>query len=153
MKKQFAIILIALIAIAAYAPRASAQASVKGVVKDAEGKPIANAVVLYSNQDNGTKYNLKTNAKGEYFSLGITIGKYNVILYRTADDQAAGKEADRQNNFPVQMGENNLDLDMKAAIETQAKSAGMTADQLKAKEDERSKAIKENARIKTLNEK
>ena len=41
MKKHFAILLFALLAVAAFAPRASAQASVKGVVKDAEGKPIA----------------------------------------------------------------------------------------------------------------
>lgn len=153
MKRHFRFLLFAILALGAYAPEAIAQGSVKGVVKDAEGKPIADAVVFYSNQDNGQKYTLKTNKRGEYFSLGITPGKYNVVVYRTADDQMAGKEADRQNGFPVQMGENTLDLDMKKALEEQAKGAGMTAEQVKQKEDERSKVMKENANIKSLNEK
>ena len=54
-------------------------------------------VVVYANQDNGQKYTLKTNKKGEYFSLGIAAGKYNVILYRNADDLKANKEL-----FPLQ---------------------------------------------------
>ena len=48
-------------------------------------------VVVYANLDNGQKYTLKTNKKGEYFSLGITPGKYNVTLYKSADDQKAGQ--------------------------------------------------------------
>ena len=48
-----------------------------------------------SNTDNGRKYNLKTNKKGEYFSLGIEPGKYKVTL--TQD----GKQLDQVNNFPV----------------------------------------------------
>lgn len=153
MRRYFAIFLFVVLAFAAYVPRAFAQGSVKGVVKDAEGKPIADAIVLYANLDNGQKYTLKTNKKGEYFSLGITVGKYNVVLYRSAEDQAAGKEADHVNNYQVQMGENSLDLDMKKELEQAAKGAGMTAEQMKQKEDERSKVLKENANIKQLNEK
>ncbi len=67
-------------------------------------------VVLWANLDNGQKYTLKTNKKGEYFSLGITPGKYNVTLYKTADDQKAGKEIDHVNGFPVQLDENTAGL-------------------------------------------
>ena len=49
--------------------------------------------------DNGQKYTLKTNKKGEYFSLGLTPGKYNVTLYKNADDQKANKEMDHVNGF------------------------------------------------------
>jgi tetratricopeptide (TPR) repeat protein len=153
MKKHFAILLFALLALGVWATPALAQGSVKGVCKDADGKPIADAIVVYANQDNGQKYTLKTNKKGEYFSLGITPGKYNVTLYRNAEDQAAGKVADNQNGFPVQMDENTLDLDMKKALADQAKGAGVTTEQLKQKEDERSKIVKENDTIKVLNEK
>ncbi len=32
-------------------------------------------IVVYANQDNGQKYTLKTNKKGEYFSLGVAAGQ------------------------------------------------------------------------------
>lgn len=155
MKKHYAILLLAVLTVGLCVVPVLAQSSgtVKGVCRDADGKPIADAIVVYANLDNGQKYTLKTNKKGEYFSLGITPGKYNVTLYRNADDQKAGKEADHVNNYQVQLDENNLDMDMKKEMEEQAKGAGMTAEQLKQKEDERSKVMKENNTIKSLNEK
>jgi tetratricopeptide (TPR) repeat protein len=155
MKKHFAIPLFAILALGLCVPPVLAQSSgtIKGVCKDSDGKPIADAIVVYANLDNGQKYTLKTNKKGEYFSLGITPGKYNVTLYRNADDQKANKEADSVKNFPVQLDENTLDLDMKKELEEQAKGAGMTTEQVKQKEDERSKIMKENNTIKSLNEK
>jgi tetratricopeptide (TPR) repeat protein len=155
MKKHFAILSFVVLVLGLCVSPAFAQSSgsVKGVCKDADGKPIANAIVVYANLDNGQKYNLTTNKKGEYFSLGITPGKYNVTLYKNADDEKAGKEADHVNNYQVQLDENSLDLDMKKELEQQAKGAGMTADQMKAKEDERTSALKENNTIKGLNEK
>jgi tetratricopeptide (TPR) repeat protein len=152
MKKHFAILLFAILALGVGAPRLFAQGTIKGVCKDADGKPIAGAVVVYANLDNGQKVTLTTNKKGEYFSLGITPGKYNVFLYRSADDQKANKEADHVNNFQVQMEENTLDLDMKKEIEQAAKGAGMTADQMKEKQSENEKITKENMTIKSLNE-
>ena len=79
MKKHFAIIVFVILALGLCVPPVFAQASgtIKGTCKDAEGKPIAGAVVEYDNLDNGQKYTLKTNRKGEYFSLGVTPGKYN----------------------------------------------------------------------------
>ena len=59
--------------------RAGCSGTVKGVCKDIEGNPIADGVVVFVNQDNGQKYTLKTNKKGEYFSLGVGSGTYNVI--------------------------------------------------------------------------
>jgi tetratricopeptide (TPR) repeat protein len=156
MKKHFAIFLFAMVALGLCVPSVFAQASgtVKGVCKDSDGKPIADGVVVYANQDNGQKYTLKTNKKGEYFSLGLTPGKYNVTFYKTADDQKAGTEADHVNNAQVQIDENPpLDFDLKKEREQQAKGAGLTPDQLKKQEDERAKAQKENGTIKQLNEK
>src|ERR1700689_3225336 len=82
MKKYFVILLFAILALGLCLPPAFAQASgtVKGVCKDATGAPVADGVVVWANQDNGQKYTLKTNKKGEYFSLGLTPGKYNVTL-------------------------------------------------------------------------
>jgi tetratricopeptide (TPR) repeat protein len=155
MKKHFAFLLFALLVLGLCVSPVFAQSSgtVKGVCKDADGKPIADAIVVYANLDNGQKYTLKTNKKGEYFSLGITPGKYNVTLYKNADDEKAGKEADHVNGFQVQLDENNLDLDMKKEMEQAAKSAGMSAEQMKQKEQEQAKVQKENTTIKSLNEK
>jgi len=77
MKKHLAIMFVAVMALGLCVPHVLAQASgtVKGVCKDQQGNPIADGVVVYSNLDNGQKYVLKTNKKGEYFSLGLTPGK------------------------------------------------------------------------------
>jgi tetratricopeptide (TPR) repeat protein len=156
MKKHFAILLFAVVALGLCVPSVFAQASgtVKGECKDSDGKPIADGIVVYANLDNGQKYTLKTNKKGEYFSLGLTPGKYNVTFYKTADDQKAGKEADHVNNAQVQIDENPpLDFDLKKELEQQAKGVGMTTEQVKKQEDERAKVQKENGTIKQLNEK
>ncbi len=155
MKKQSAIILLTVLALAMSAPQLFAQASgsVKGVCRDAEGKPIVGAVVEYTNLDNGQKYNLKTNKNGEYFSLGLTPGKYKVTLYKTPDDQKANKELYHINGFQVSLDENNLDLDMKKEAENQAKGQGLSPEQLKQMQEQQAKNQKETLTVKQLNEK
>ncbi len=154
MKKQFAILLLAVLAPGLWSiPVVAQTGSVQGACKDADGNLLVGAVVVYANLENGQKYTLTTNKKGEYFSLGLTPGKYNVTLYRNADDQKANKEAYHVNNYAVQLDQNTLDLDMKKERQEQAKAAGITTEQAKAKDEEREKAIKENNTIKSLNEK
>jgi tetratricopeptide (TPR) repeat protein len=155
MKKHFSIVLITLLTAALSAPVAFAQASgtVKGTCKDAQGNPIADAIVIYANQDNGQKYQLKTNKKGEYFSLGLTPGKYNVSLYKTADDMKANKTLDFVKGFPVQLDENTLDFDQKKEQEKQAKGEGITPEQLKAMQEQQAKQQKETNTVKNLQSK
>ena len=155
MKKHFAILFSAGLALGLCVPQVFAQASgsVKGVCKDAQGGPIVDGVVVYTNLDNGQKYTLKTNKKGEYFSLGVSPGKYNVSLYRSADDQKAAKEADHVNGFQVQLDENTLDFDLKKEQENQAKGVGLTPEQLKQRQEQQEKQSKEVNTVKTLNEK
>jgi tetratricopeptide (TPR) repeat protein len=155
MKKHFAIFVFVVLAAAFCAPAVFAQASgsVKGVCKDSQGNPIADAVVVYANQDNGQKYTLKTNKKGEYFSLGLSPGKYLVTLYKDADDLKANKEIDHVKGFPVSLDENTLDFDEKKAMENQAKGVGLTPEQLKQQQEQQSKQSKEVNTVKSLNEK
>ncbi|MGD0271156.1 MAG: tetratricopeptide repeat protein [Candidatus Sulfotelmatobacter sp.] len=155
MKKHFAVFVLVLAMLALCAPLGFAQASatVKGTCKDAQGNPIPDAIVVFVNQNNGQKYQLKTNKKGEYFSLGLTAGAYNVTLYKNADDLKAGKELSRANNFPVALGEDTLDFDMKKEQEKAAASQGMTPEQLKQRQEQIEKQQKESGTIKTLNEK
>lgn len=156
MKKHFAIILFALLTLAVCIPAAIAQSSgtVQGTCKDAQGAPIPGAVVVFNNLDNGQKYPLKTNKKGEYFSLGLSPGKYNVVMYKTPDDQKAGKEADHVNGYSVQIGDNNpLDFDLKKEQENQAKGVGLTPEQLKQMQEQQEKQKKEVNTVKSLNDK
>ena len=71
MKKLFIIPLLLVLVVGLCAPAAFAQAmgSVKGTVRDAEGKPIPGVTVEWFGMETGRKYTLKTNGKGEYFSL------------------------------------------------------------------------------------
>jgi tetratricopeptide (TPR) repeat protein len=127
--------------------------TVKGVAKDVQGTPLVDAVVLYANQDTGQKYSLKTNKKGEYFSLGVASGKYTVTLYKTADDAKANKEMFHVNGFQVQLDENTLDFDMKKEQEKQAQGQGLTPEQLKQRQEALEKQKKEVNTVKALNEK
>jgi tetratricopeptide (TPR) repeat protein len=120
---------------------------VSGVCKDVEGKPIAQAEVEWLGVETGRKYTLKTNNKGEYFSLGVVPGKYNVVLSKD------GKELFHLNGLHVGLDELKQDFDLKKELTTSAQAQGMTADQAKAKTEAAEKAAKENKTIGTLNEK
>ena len=155
MKKHLAIFAFVVLAAGLCVPPAFAQASgtVKGVCKDQQGNPIADAVVVWANQDNGQKYTLKTNKKGEYFSLGIAPGTYTVTLYKNADDAKANKELFHFGKFPVQLDENTLDFDLKKEAEDTAKGQGLTPEQIKQMQEQKEKAEKEKATVGKLNEK
>ena len=155
MKKHLAILLITVLAAALSAPVAFAQASgtVKGTCKDAQGNPVADAEVVWVNQDNGQKYALKTNKKGEYFSLGLTPGKYAVTLYKNADDMKANKPIDFVKGFQVQLDENVLDFDAKKQQEAAARGEGLSDEQKKQLQEQQAKQQKEVSTVKTLNEK
>lgn len=155
MKKHFAVFVFVFLMLGLCAPPIFSQASgtVKGVCKDAQGNPLVDGVVLYANQDSGQKYSLKTNKKGEYFSLGVAAGNYIVTLYKNADDAKANKELFHFNKFQVSLGDNTLDFDMKKQAEEAAKGQGLTPEQLKQMQEAQEKQKKEVNTVKALNEK
>ena len=148
--KQRSILLVLVIALAALCvPPVFSQAtgSVKGVCKDATGAPITGATVEWFSQETGRKYTLKTNNKGEYFSLGIAPGKYKVTLSKD------GKEIFNFNNVPVSVDEMVQDFDMKKEQAQGAQAAGISPEELKRRQEEAARAAKENNTVKALNEK
>jgi len=150
MKQYFVMLALLILGAGLCASPALAQdtASVKGVCKDAQGKPIAGAVVEWMNNETGRKYDLKTNNKGEYFSLGIAPGHYKVTLLGPDN-----KEIFHYNGFAVSQAENTLDFDMQKEAANAAKGAGLTPEQLKQQQEQQAKIAKENSTIKGLNEK
>lgn len=149
MRKYFILPLLLVLAVGLSAPLAHAQTTgtVKGVCKDSEGKPIAQGDVEWVGTESGHTYKLKTNNKGEYFSLGIVPGKYNVKLNKD------GKELWHINNVTVGLDETPLDFDLKKEALNAAQGQGMTAEQAKAKAEQQAKATAENKTVGSLNEK
>lgn len=149
MKKHFIIplLLVLVVGLSAAPVFAQAMGSVKGSCKDMEGKPITQAQVEWLGIETGRKYTLKTNNKGEYFSLGIAPGKYNVKLSK--DD----KEIFHFNNVSVTVDEIVLDFDLKKEQSAAVQGQGLTAEQAKQVQEQQAKAAKETNTVKALNEK
>ncbi len=149
MKKHFVTGLLVALLVGLVLPPVFAQStgSVKGVCRDGDGNPIAGAIVEWKNIDNGRKYTLKTNKKGEYFSLGIDPGKYEVTLSKD------GKQLDQVKGIPMGIDEFTQDFDLKKAQVEEAKQQGMSPEQLKQMQEAQEKAAKETNVVKQLNEK
>ena len=149
MKKYLILPLLLVLILGLSAPLASAQTTgtVKGVCKDAEGKPIVQAEVEWVAVETGHTYKIKTNNKGEYFSLGIVPGKYNVKLNKD------GKELFHINNVTVGLEETDLPFDLKKEQLKAAEGQGLTPEQAKAKAEAAAKTASENKTVGTLNEK
>lgn len=154
---------IAFILVLLGAISASAQtATVKGNVKDQAG-PVVGAQVLLKDPETGRKYPLKTDKKGQFFSIGISPGKYDVTVTRD------GKQVYTANGFPVTLNQevNELDIDVtpgNAEQAVQAPQGGgqqqqqqqpkLTEEQKKQMEEIQKKnadIVKENAKIGSLN--
>jgi tetratricopeptide (TPR) repeat protein len=144
MKQRFLVPVLLVLMAAACSQLAFAQATVRGLCTDVDGKPLTGAVVHLADVDTGRKYDLKTNGKGEYFSLGIAAGKYNATLLKD------GKELFHVNGVQVGADEIVQDFDLRKAL---AASGGMTPEQLKAQQEQNANVAKENLTIKALNEK
>lgn len=149
MRKSLILPLLFVVAMGVCVPLVVAQTTgtVKGLVKDAEGKPIPQADVEWTGVESGHTYKLKTNNKGEYFSLGIVPGKYNVKLSKD------GKELFHLNGIPVGLDETDVPFDLKKEQTNAAQGQGLTPEQAKAKADAAAKAAAENKTVGTLNEK
>ncbi len=151
MKRGLMVLLLTVLVAGLCVPAVFAQAAgtVKGYVKDMEGKPIAGAVVQYVSTETGRKYQLKTNNKGEFFSLGIAPGKYTVTLLRD------GQELFHYNGVPVTLDEqqNVLNIDLQKEAANAGKGQGISQEQMKAQQEQKEKVQKEQLTVKSLNEK
>jgi len=114
-----------------------ATGSVKGVVKDQTGKPVEGVTVELSSGESGKKYELKTNSKGEYSSIGILAGTYDFTLMRD------GKTIDQITKVPVVAGAEPRVVD----FDFTKRQVGPTEEQKKQAEE----VQKHNEKIKTLN--
>jgi tetratricopeptide (TPR) repeat protein len=150
MKQRFALAVLFSLLLGLCVPPVFAQATgtVKGVCRDGEGKPITEGTVEWMSLDTGRKYTLKLNKKGEYFSLGISPGKYKATLF--APD---GKELFHYGGVQVGLDEVTQDFDLKKEATAQAAGQGLSPEQLKQMQEQQAKTQKEQNTVKSLNEK
>lgn len=148
MKKQVVLITLVALFVSLFTITAAAQMTtrVTGYAKDIEGKPIVDAQVIMQSVDSNRKYNLKTDKRGEFASLGIQPGSYNFILMKD------GKTLFQLNNVPVKLvagdKDNNIAFDLQKEKAEQAKRGPSE------EEKKRIEAVqKENTKIKGLNDK
>ena len=152
MRRHFtSVLLLALLSALYSAPLLAQTATVKGVCRDAQGNPVADAQVSWQNQDNGRTYKLKTNKKGEYFSLGLDPGAYTVTLSKD------GKVLDSQKNFRLGIDEVTYDIDLKQIqqqnIQDTAKKQGISAEQVKQQQEQAAKNEQYRATVNEVNTK
>lgn len=146
MKKQIVLITLIALLIGLFAMSAAAQMTtqVKGFAKDESGKPMVDYQIVMQSTESGRKYTLKTDKKGEYFSLGIQPGTYNFTLMKD------GKPVWQLNGLQVTLtGDNAFNFDMAKEKAAAAKQSGISEEEQKRIEA----AQKENSKIKGLNEK
>jgi tetratricopeptide (TPR) repeat protein len=144
MKKHISLVILLtfLVGICAAPVWAQQTGTVKGVAKDESGKPIEGATVELYLAETNRKVTLKTNAKGEYFSLGIAAGSYKFSLIK------GGQVIDSFENVPVKIGEEQrVDFDLAKDRAAAAQNSGVSEEQQK----KIAEVQKHNEKIKGLN--
>ncbi len=139
---------------------------VQGSILDMRGKPIANALVVYTNIDTKKTYSVKTDEGGKFLIAGMMLGAYDVRITRVTGEQIySGRK-------PVYAGDrqaaNIIEIDL-STIPTKASLApflGVKAEELQKESwrnvsegtlrdltpEQREELRKENALIADYNE-
>src|SRR5262245_16704789 len=86
----------------AIAPSAAAQTSgtVRGIVTDAKGEPVEGATVTITGEATGRKYQSRTNRRGEFIQIGLTVGPYVLVAEKDKLASEPGKATVR-NSAPA----------------------------------------------------
>lgn len=149
MRKRWMNILVAVALVAALTTFAAAQGGttkVQGTVTDDQGKPMANVAIEMQHKETGRRLNLKTDAKGQFFSLGVQSGTYKITFSKD------GKSFWTLDPYPVRLTPEdmvtiNLDLAKERKTAAAAGPPKMTEEQKKEME----RVEKENLKIGDLN--
>ena len=144
MKRRLILCVLAAMMAALGAPAAWGQfTSIRGFVHDVKGEPVAGAVLQFTNRENGRKYEVKTNNKGEYNTLGITSGRYDLLVSKD------GQQLWKITGIAITLDDkgNIVNVDLKK--EQAAVQAELPPEVKKQQEEQQ----KEASKIKSLNEK
>jgi tetratricopeptide (TPR) repeat protein len=120
--------------------------TVKGSFKGADGKPVPDVQVDFASSTTGQKYHLKTDKKGEFYSIGVSPGVYDITF--TKD----GEQLWQMTNYTLSISKpelNNINIDLQ---KEQAKPQQGGTPKVSEEQKKQIEAVqKTNATIKELN--
>lgn len=110
------LVILAVVTALAVASSAAAQTSgtVRGQVVDSNGQPVEGATVTITGDGTGRKYQSRTNRRGEFIQIGLTIGPYTLVAEKDKLASQPGKAAVK-NSAPATV---NLMLGVASAAAT-----------------------------------
>jgi len=143
MKRNLILSLLLALATSVVVPAAWGQlATIKGYVHDVEGNPLVGVTIRLVNKENGRKYELKTDKKGNYFSLAIFSGRYDLDVIQDGKTVYSG-------SVPIQMSEKENEFNIDLKKEQAAQQAAVPPEVKKQQDAQQKEALK----VKGLNEK
>jgi len=115
---------------------------IEGVVKDASGQPLKDALIKIERKDIKGSYKVKTKKKGDYLHAGLPLGTYDIVC------EVDGKDVDRVQGVRTKLGDPtviNFDLkaqaDKQQAIAQAAEKGELTKEQARDMTPEQKAAI------------
>ena len=120
-------------------------ATVKGRVIDKDGSPVAGAAVELINMDNGRKYPAKTDNRGDYYSITIPIGNYDITVKK--DDKLLSE----LKNAPVTTAHINV-YDFNLGAPSEGGTAPPSKEAEKQAAEIKAQNAKEEQNVKGLND-
>ena len=159
MKTISLVFALAVMSLVATIPVFAQRMTVHGKVTGEDGNPLAGADVLLFNKDNGQKFSMKTDKKGEFVNIGVALGIYQLTV--TKDGKLLF-----QDRLAVNGEEQFQDIDLRKYAkqqptpeQQQQAAKQLTPEQRKQLEEqhqqweEQRKAIEaEQAKVKSLNQ-
>src|SRR5215467_11165707 len=106
-------------------------AEVRGEVRDMQGRPVAGAKVVYTKSDNGKTYQLKTDANGQYYGIGLLLGWYNLTITGPSGKQIYSGRKFLQAGESQKFNTTQIDLSAVPPAASLAPFKGARADELR----------------------
>jgi tetratricopeptide (TPR) repeat protein len=118
------------VGLAMVTPAFAQTGQVKGKVVDAENKPVDGAKVTVQQLDTNSKFDLKTNKKGEYMQIGIPPGNYKITVEKdgltSSKNQRIGLDM-AEVNFTLKKGADTAEMSKEDRAKADAKISGIKA--------------------------
>jgi tetratricopeptide (TPR) repeat protein len=110
------------------APAFAQTGQVKGKVVDAENKPVEGATVTVQQLDTNSKFDLKTNKKGEFMRIGVPPGNYKLTVEKDGLTQTKTQRIGldmAEVNFTLKKGADLSEMSKEDRAKAEAKVAGI----------------------------
>jgi hypothetical protein len=80
MKRISLVLALVLAAVVAPLSLSAQRSPVRGHIVGEDGKPLAGADIVLVNKENGQKFTMKTDKKGDFLNIGVVLGVYRMTV-------------------------------------------------------------------------